>query len=777
MQKDFQYYIALFKEHKQIFFSTFIAVMLLGSSIIYFMPNKYLSHSKIEITQYQNGNLNDLLDAFKTDQRMNKPTDEAEIIMSTTLVEKAIVGLNFMKKYYIQSGWSTKAIDPKDLPFDINLTVAPEQSSLAFTISELTSNDFMLTVTRAYSAPGVLQHISSMVFSPEVLYKKKHRIGEVLIASKFQLLLTTRANTKLNADHYTVYIDSVDNVFRETMSNLNVTPIIKDSSILAVDYKDSTPQRAEQFVTRLVQEYIAQNLADNTLKIEKTVQLIETQLAEVSIKLQKSAADVEAYQTGNLLLNVPDKLKSVQDEINTLQTEKSGVMIQKNIFEKLLPLIKQDQDIGNIVIADESIMNLIAERDAAISKQRELSAKYTDKHSEMIAVNEKIESMRRMLNDKIIYSIGNLKTREDSINKLTADFNAQVKDFPAKEAHLSELKRQYQVDSDIYQELLRSKLQMTTEVTKAQRYNKIVDSASYSNGPVSPKRLILFVITLMIATMMALIAVLLRDYLTVLISKPNDILKASKIPIFGVLPFIKGNNYNRVYVLDDINGNAAESYRRIRTNLEYTGNQSKGKVILVTSSVPNEGKTTFAANLAVVHGMLDAKVIILNLDLRIPQLHMKFNLQNKQGMSEILAGKVAWNDTIQHYTSEGIMNASNTNVDVITSGAIPPNPAELLNSGRIDTLLAQLREQYDYIIIDSAPFMKVADTSTLTKKADVVLFILRSGHSKIDYLANIEQVVKEQELTSVGCILTAVQDRYLDLPEYDRNYDLFVKGV
>lgn len=776
MEKNYQYYLSLFKEQKLIFTTSFLVVVMIGWGIIYFTPDKYTSDAKIEITQYQDTGLNELLDAFKTDQRVNKATDEAEILMSSTLIEKAMQTLDFNKKYYTQSGWTTTAVDKSALPFDINLSVASDQNLLAFNVSNITAETYTLTVTRSRSLPGVLQKVRETLTSAEVLYSKTHRFGEILMAPKFQLLLKKQEGANFSSDSFTVYIDSYNSVYRDIIKNLNVTPIIKDSSILEIIYHDSTPERAQKFVNQLIHEYIGQNLADNTVKIEKTLNLIDSQLLDISGKLQKSASDVEIYQAGNLLLNVPDKLQSVQAEINTLQTEKSGVVIQKNIYEKLLPMIKSDQDIGNIVISDESIMNLIAERDAAISKRRELAAKFTDKHSDMIAINQKIESMRQMLNDKIIYSIGNLKTREESINKLISDFNIQVKDLPAKDAHLSELKRQYQVDADIYQELLRSKLQMTTEVTKAQRYNKIVDQASAAQSPSSPKRLLLSIIVLMIAAGISVIVVLVRDYFTVLITKPNDILKVSKIPLFGVLPFIKGNNYNQVYVLDTINTNAAEAYRKIRTNLEYSGgNQNGGKVILVTSSVPNEGKTTFAANLAVVHGMLDAKVLVLNLDLRIPQLHVKFNLANQKGVSEILAGKIPWKDAIQQYASKSVNN-SNTHIDVITSGTVPPNPSELLNSTRIDQLFNELRAEYDYIIVDSAPFLNVADTSTLTKKVDVVLFILKSGYSKIEYVANIQQLVKEQEIKSVGCVLTAVQDRYLDLPEYDKNYDLFAKG-
>lgn len=244
----------------------------------------------------------------------------------------------------------------------------------------------------------------------------------------------------------------------------------------------------------------------------------------------------------------------------------------------------------------------------------------------------------------------------------------------------------------------------------------------------------------------------------------KDIEKQSHLPVFGEIPYIEDQKlYNSVYVLTNPRSVASEAFRRIRVNLEYTTTPQKSKVVMVTSSVPNEGKTVVAANLAAVIGMSEKRTILLSLDMRRPEMHYKFKLSNKIGISDVLAGKADLKDVIwQHEVYP--------NLNIITSGRIPPNPAELLASHRMKEVLEELRKRYDYIIIDTPPVNYAADAMVLIKYVDITLFVVKSGFTELRYLKELEALIKKMHIEHYGIVLNSVKNKYASRKNFDKKY-------
>jgi len=184
---------------------------------------------------------------------------------------------------------------------------------------------------------------------------------------------------------------------------------------------------------------------------------------------------------------------------------------------------------------------------------------------------------------------------------------------------------------------------------------------------------------------------------------------------------------------------------------------------LVTSNIPNEGKTVVAANLASVIGMSEKRVIILSLDLRRPEMHHKFGLSNKVGMSDLLAGKVSLKEAIWEH-------AIYPNLNIITSGRIPPNPAELLSSNKMKSVIEALKKEYDYIILDTPPINYVADAVTLFKLADINLFVVKSDFTEVKHINEFNKLVEKLSLENVGIILNSVKKKYNNLEQFDYKY-------
>jgi capsular exopolysaccharide synthesis family protein len=218
-----------------------------------------------------------------------------------------------------------------------------------------------------------------------------------------------------------------------------------------------------------------------------------------------------------------------------------------------------------------------------------------------------------------------------------------------------------------------------------------------------------------------------------------------------------------MFTIEDQQSVASEALRLIRTNLDFIATESKSKVIVVTSTVPSEGKTTIATNLAAVFGASDKKCIVLSLDMRRPMLHKVFSLTNKIGMSTVLSKSSALKEVIWEHKKIN-------NLDIITSGPIPPNPSELMQAGKIEEIINELREEYDYIVIDSPPMGLVTDSLLLMKQADISLVVFRSEFSEKEYIKSLEEIASSYNINNVGLVLNGVKPKNMSQSFFKYSY-------
>lgn len=773
MKINLKYYKELLLEYKITFIVAFLFILFLGAMKIIFTPNLYSSHASLEIMQYNQG-YTSLLDTLNPTKRLiRKPDDEAEIIKSSDFLIHAIKKLNLTTQYFIKKSLTYKAVDAKDIPFKVNITRNNNHTNLLIKIHALNAKSADVTIYRKNSMIRLAHKLDIPLSWSTPIYHRKINYGTNIKLANFNIVILKKPKSGLDNKTYYITTSSIGSVLSQIQRHLVVNPITKNSNIISITYWGTTPNRAKLLVAELISLFNKQTLKVSTEQIKNAIAVISSQLKKAKKRLKISAKNVETYQSKYLLLSVNDQFKNIEQTINQLRAQKASIQVNMKIYEKLVEKIMKHQKLTNLLVNDKNIMLLVAKKDAAILKEQELLTKYTLSDPKVIAIHKEIEALRQKIKGKIINKLANFKAKVNAIDKMILNLNTKIASLPKYAAHLVQLKQAYTTDLNIYKNLLKNKLQMTTNVAKAQVSNLIIDPPSESKFPIYPKRALWAVITIILAFIGAFIMVLLKNVLNQEITKPRDVVRVSKYPLIGTVPFVKSKDYNKLFILDgqDI---IIESFRKIRTNLEYIGNRkTNNKTILITSSVSNEGKTTFAANLSIAMAMLNKKVIIVSFDLRIPQLHMKFNLENTKGVSEILAGKATLKDVVQSYSAaqQGV-----NKLDIITSGTVPPNPAELINSPRLEDLMKELRENYDIIIMDTPPIMTVSETKTLVKESDVTLFVLKAGKSRIDNLEYLNSFSYEFKDISFGLILTSVQEKYLDLPEYDKNYAMFVKS-
>jgi capsular exopolysaccharide synthesis family protein len=263
----------------------------------------------------------------------------------------------------------------------------------------------------------------------------------------------------------------------------------------------------------------------------------------------------------------------------------------------------------------------------------------------------------------------------------------------------------------------------------------VIDEALVGEFPIKPKSLLIILVGFILGTIIGIAQAFIRNYLANTIQTINDLEKNTVLPLYSVLPFFG----DRKSLYED-------ALRVLLTKLAF--NPLSPKVITFTSSVQGEGRTTTALELANVMGQSGKKVIVLDLDMRGSKIHKRLNISNEIGMSTLLAGTSTLEKSIHRIAD---------NTDIIVSGPVPSHPYELIMSERLRTLFAELRTEYDYIIVESPPAGLVADALVLMRLSDLNLIVFKAGYSKKDFTTNTNRFVQEHQLQNVGVILNGLE--------------------
>ena len=575
----------------------------------------------------------------------------------------------------------------------------------------------------------------------------------------------------INSSKYSFILYSNKNIQDRVKRNLSIYPLIKDSSIIKIEYKDSTAQRSSEFVNQLLLTYLSQNQDENTKQLKESLTFLEDQLEKAKDELSLAEKELESFRSENLLFNIDRKVDQVNKQRDDLQVELLSVTRKNKIFNSIKESLLKGESISSTSFDDEALNDLIKQLNEQRSIQQELATKYTPAYAKMKSLAEKISG----LEEGIIKNVKNIEVSfNESINGLEMqiqNLDKEILRLPNVALELSKLERIYNLKESVYEALLLKYNDSTSNFISSKRVNRVIDYAQEPEFPVKPKKSMIFIIGFMFALLTAFIVVLLREYFDIYVKKASDLISLTNISYFGYIPFIKSKNYNKIFVLDDLASAEAEALRQIRGNLELTAKKDNSRVVLVSSRFSNEGKSTFISNLAVMMSLSGKKVIILGLDLRLPQLHLKYDLNNKIGMSDLLASNVSLEEVIQRVKLTN--NQSEYFLDVITSGNIAPNPAELIANDSLDNVLKKLRQEYDYVLMDSTPTALVPDALSLFGKVDTTLFVFKSEYSKKEFVKQTNELINKYDLKSTGCIITSVKKKYYEQIKYDKNYTLY----
>lgn len=548
--------------------------------------------------------------------------------------------------------------------------------------------------------------------------------------------------------------------------SLDVKTSNKQATILNLVLKDEVPERGEDILNELLAAYNKAMLKDKNTLAKNTLAFVEDRLTSVEHDLDSIERKSQQYQARHGAINVGEQGRLFLQNVSANDQRLSEVNMQLAVLGQVRSYVQQKNTDAGIVpstlgVNDPTLSNLVTQLYAK-EQDYETQKKTTGEgFPSMIALRNQIDKMRSSLQENISSQEKSLLASRNNLYTTNGGYNSMLQSLPEKDRELVDINRERDIKKGIYSFLLQKKEETALSYASTVSDSRVVDPAESSDSPVSPKRKVVYLISLLIAMGTGVGLVSAKESLSRNIMFRHEIEKFTGQPIVGEIiaedlkdPIVIGES-NKTFI--------AEQFRRLRTTLKYLGINSKNKRILVTSAISGEGKSFIATNLALSLALTGKKVVLIDCDLNNPSLNNKLRIHGEKGLTEYLQGQT---------TAEEIIRETdlNENFFLISAGELPRNPSELLMNGKIEELFAHLDTVFDYLVIDTAPVSPVTDAYVLSPLCHTTLFVVRHRYTPKVFVQRIDQDNKINELHNLAIVFNGIRSRGFGGKKYGYGY-------
>lgn len=723
-------------------------VLFIGANIyLRYVTPTYKSTATILIKDSKNNALSEL-SAFQDLGVMgtfsgSEFDNELEILRSKNLMEKVVEALNLNVTYFKEGNVRTSEVYT-DRPFTVNIVSASKETS----------------------APGGNLYIKPISLTKFTLQKEEetateYEFGEVITMEWGKIMLTPnvevlkRTNTW---DQVSVLIRNKEAVASSLRGQIEVTQVSKNSSVIRLDLISATTEKAQDILNELIVQYNIDAVNDRNMVSQNTADFIQS-------RLQIITEELDSVETGKVRFKEDNKLTDINaegqlflenaSEFNKRQLEvETQIQLVNTMRDYLVNIDTGDLLPANLGIEKEGFSNEIEAYNNLVLQRNKLLQSSTPKNPVVVGIESQIADLR----GNVMTSLQNVKTSLDiqkrRIGGQEAMIGGAIRQIPAKEKEFRSISRQQEIKESLYLYLLQKREETAISLAVTTPKAKVVDKAYSGGSPVSPKRQIVLLASLIVGLLIPFSIIYITQLLDNKIRDRAYVERfGNNIRILGEIPKI-GKKDNKMVQAND-HTILAESFRILRTTLQYLfvtqKSEDEGKIIFVTSTVQGEGKTFTSVNLALTLANTGSKVILVGADIRNPQIQKYVRGEHlNKGVVEYLINR---EKTVRELVQYADLQES---LAILASDTIPPNPAELWMHNRAKELFAELKQEFDFVVVDTAPSMMVTDTLLINKYADVTLYVIRAGYTEKKLLEYPIESLKENKLENIAFVLNDV---------------------
>lgn len=663
--------------------------------------------------------------------------NEPYIIKSYPLIEKVVRDLNFNISF-LREGYLMTTDAYSYIPVKVIIAEEAKEMTGQFVFQIKDENRFSLRLTKDDEQAEQLFNLNDSIkfkgYSLSVVKLSENSIRSFI---DIPFILT---------------IENVNSVARYYISRLNVDWAEEGSGVINLTINGTNPEKEIDFLNGLVSCYQKRDLEKKNETATRTIAFIRSQLLSIRDSLKKAEFQLERFGNNSRIKEMGTDTQRLFGKIEALELQRTELLIRENYYQYLDEyLVKNETNLDQIILPssvglnDPVITSLLTK---LIDQQLEMKLYFDPEKGTNPLVTTKLQRIREIKGD-VKEALETLKATDkikaDFLNKQIRTVEKQLALLPASERQLIAVQRNYSLQENLYVYLMQKLSEAS--ISEASNTSDIISVNPSMRGAVLyPQPMQNYLLGLMIGLILPIGAFVVFELLNNKIQSKEDIDKVTSIPFIGGVGHNKGNNSLAVKVKPK--SGLAESFRALRSNLNFfTGNQAK-KVFMVSSSISGEGKTFTTINLATVFAMSGKKTLIVGADMRRPKIFQDFNRSNDFGLSTYLSG-------ISNF-AEVVQDTEIDNLFLVSGGPVPPNPSELLLTNKFEIFIKKALEDYDFILIDTPPLALVTDAFVMSKFVDHTVFVMRQNYSPKEFVSSIDEYYRSGKIKNISILLNDI---------------------
>ncbi|MDL2241809.1 polysaccharide biosynthesis tyrosine autokinase [Bacteroidales bacterium OttesenSCG-928-L03] len=541
----------------------------------------------------------------------------------------------------------------------------------------------------------------------------------------------------------------------KALPEIQITPVNKTSSVVEISIITPNPGKGQDIVNSLVKKYNDQVIEEQNYVATNTIKFIRERLGIISDELSDAERDVERYRREQGVTDLQAQAQMALSSSTEYDRKISDTQIQLSILQGIKDWVQNKDNEGNIApanvgLTDQTILGLINRYNEEILDKNQATRGMAETNPVIGEYNARIASLRDNLIKGISMAESSLQTNLAELRRQENIYANRARSLPTQERESRELFRQQSIKESLVLYLMQKQEETGLALVQAVPNAVVVDPADYSNVPVKPKTNIIYLAAFLLGLIIPVVVIYVRDLFDNKVRGKEDLQRIVKAPFLGDIPV---STKDQIFPVKNVRSAIAEKFRIISSNLSFITGEKGHKVIMVTSTFSNEGKSFVSRNLALSLATSGKKVLLIDIDMRKSVLDRTLEMHATKGIAHYLSNPDA---TLKEVTDQ---KEYHPNLSIIPVKVFPPNPAELMASSRLDELFTQAREQYEYVIVDTAPIGLVADAFRVNEFADATIFVSRADVTYKGNLTDIQSYYKENKLHHLATVLNAVPRR------------------
>ncbi len=763
--------------YKYFYIASFFICLLIAFLVNRFSPTVYQVNSVIGPVEDRRSSMlgsNDLFSGLGALAESRNLENDINSLNSFSLVATTIKNLNLEIGYF--AGKNTIFQKPTQVylgkPYSVTIDKSHIQPiNTRFKIDILDDQTYRLTASG--DEASYYNYIDNAIVSNEnrVRIDTICRFNETVTSHNYKFSIGFHKeyyNPKAVGEmEYYFEFYHLDQLTKSYLKRLKVEPVSIRSSLINLLFQGENRRLTIDFLNNYIQSYLDETLAKKNKIAYNTVDFIDSQISEISDSLTLSESKLRDYRSANQVTDLSYQGQQALEQMRQIENERSMLQVQERYYNYILDYMEKNQDMAGLPtpsganVADPIMNSLVLEMLALNAERSTILSNNAEKNLFLSQIENKIRLQKQAIIENVKNNLNTLNLTQNELDYRESKLSGEISRLPRTELNMVSMQRQFNLTDQIYTFLLEKKAEAAIAMASNYPDYEILEPArDVTASIIAPRTSLNWLIALFMAFMIPTIYIILRNFFNEKISSVRDVEHIIGQPVMNL---IYTNYYKTEAVVKDYPGSSiAESFRNLRSSLFLKFRSEPQKVIMITSAQPQDGKSFVSSNLAASIASVGHKTILLDCDLRRPTLHEKLKIVNSVGLSNYMVNNAS--------VKEIIKKTEVDNLWFIPAGPILPNSSELIEAGVLDSLIEELKKQFDYVIIDSTPAGLVADATLMIKYADYILLVCRNEYTRKDVFNDVLNLFRTNNISDYDIVFNDLNLKKSRYGRYDNYY-------